>query len=182
VSGVVQVPCRCPDYCQEWCRYPEQCQKWCRNWPTESWAQCFPGCVFRRLSVCTRIPHRAGRESFLYLTSGSQTDEGVAKDKVFVRTGNQTRDFGSKAQYAVASPPSLMASDGSLCNCRYSSRNDESHGRPAVSTWHHAHVIHIIYLYTSWPAQLDSERSTHTTTPNTPHSCQQRARIPQSPR
>jgi len=33
---------------------------------------------------------------FLYLTSGSETDEGVAKDTVFARTGNQTRDPGSK--------------------------------------------------------------------------------------
>ena len=31
---------------------------------------------------------------FLYLTSGSGTDEGVTKDKVFTRTGNRTQDSG----------------------------------------------------------------------------------------
>ena len=31
---------------------------------------------------------------FLYLTSGSETDESVAKDKVFARAGNRTRDQG----------------------------------------------------------------------------------------
>ena len=40
-------------------------------------------------------------EGFLYLTSGSETDECVTKDKVSVRTGNLTRDSGSKAQYAI---------------------------------------------------------------------------------
>jgi len=46
---------------------------------------------------------------FLYLTSGSETDEGVTKDKVFARTGNRTPDSESKAQYAIheaiTSPP-----------------------------------------------------------------------------
>ena len=49
-------------------------------------------------------------EGFLYLTSGSETDEGVAKDKVFARTGNRTlssegkttlnitKSYGSKKQ------------------------------------------------------------------------------------
>ena len=43
-------------------------------------------------------------EGSLYLTSGSETDEGVAKDKVFARTVNRTQGSGSKAQYAIASP------------------------------------------------------------------------------
>ena len=37
---------------------------------------------------------------FLYF-SGSKADKGIAKDKVFARTGNRTRDSGSKAQYAI---------------------------------------------------------------------------------
>jgi len=36
--------------------------------------------------------------------SGFVTDEGVAEDKVFARTGIRTRVSGSKAQYAIASP------------------------------------------------------------------------------
>jgi len=36
-------------------------------------------------------------EGFLYSMPGSETDEGVAKDKVFARTGNRARDSGSKA-------------------------------------------------------------------------------------
>jgi len=36
-------------------------------------------------------------EGVLYLTSGSKTDEGVAKNKVFARTGNRTQDSESKA-------------------------------------------------------------------------------------
>jgi len=38
---------------------------------------------------------------FLYLTSGSETDEGVAKDKVFPQTENRTQDSGSTAHYAI---------------------------------------------------------------------------------
>jgi len=37
-------------------------------------------------------------EGFLYITLGSETDEGVAKDKAFALTENRTRDPGSKAQ------------------------------------------------------------------------------------
>ena len=40
-------------------------------------------------------------EDFLYLMSGSETDEGVAKKEVFVQTRNRTRDSGSQAQYAI---------------------------------------------------------------------------------
>jgi len=48
------------------CRYPNQCHGYagalqvlgvCRN-PSESLPQCFPGCVIRRLSICTGLPHR----------------------------------------------------------------------------------------------------------------------------
>jgi len=48
------------DSCQDWCRCPGQCHEWCWNWPTESEAQRFPGCVIRRLSACIRVPHREG--------------------------------------------------------------------------------------------------------------------------
>jgi len=50
LSGVVRVPRRCPE-----------CQESSGNWPTESEAQCFSGCVIRRLSACTRVPHRDGK-------------------------------------------------------------------------------------------------------------------------
>jgi len=40
-------------------------------------------------------------ECFLYLMSGTETDEGVAKDEVFARTENRTRDYGSKTHYAI---------------------------------------------------------------------------------
>jgi len=40
-------------------------------------------------------------EDFFYLTSGSETDEGVAKEKALARSGNRTRDSESKTQYAI---------------------------------------------------------------------------------
>jgi len=30
----------------------------CRNWCNEPLAQCFPGCVIRKLSACIRFPHK----------------------------------------------------------------------------------------------------------------------------
>ena len=42
-----------------------------------------------------------GLVRLLYLTLRSETDEGVAKDKVFARTENWARDTGSKAQQAT---------------------------------------------------------------------------------
>jgi len=38
-----------------------------------------PACLIEKVSLWV---------GFLYLTSGSETDEGVAKDKVLARTGN----------------------------------------------------------------------------------------------
>ena len=35
------------------------------------------------------------------VNAGTETDEGVAKDKVFTRTEIRTRDPESKAQYAI---------------------------------------------------------------------------------
>jgi len=69
------------------CRYPaevlDSCQVWCRNWPIESYAQRFPGCVTGRLSACSRVPHGESKsmEELPFLVSGSETDEGVVKDK-----------------------------------------------------------------------------------------------------
>jgi len=84
----VQVPHRCPDHCQEWCS----------NWPTQSQAQLFPGCVIRRLSACAHVPHREGSSmSGLPLFNiGSETDEGVPKDK-----GLAELRIELKAQYAI---------------------------------------------------------------------------------
>jgi len=36
LSGVVQVPRRCPVQCQEFAGALDSCQEWCRNWPIES--------------------------------------------------------------------------------------------------------------------------------------------------
>ena len=57
----------------------------------------------RRISACTCVPVEKVTlwVGFLYLTSGSETGEGVAKDEVFARTGNRTRDSRSRAQYAI---------------------------------------------------------------------------------
>jgi len=37
--------------------WQNNCLEWCRNWPTEG----FPGCVIKRLSACTRVPHSQRR-------------------------------------------------------------------------------------------------------------------------
>ena len=37
----------------------------------------------------------------IYLTFGTETDEGVAKDQVFAQTEKRTRHFQNKAQYAI---------------------------------------------------------------------------------
>jgi len=78
------------------CRYPGQCQGSgvCRNWPTESLIQLLPGCVIRRTSACTRIPPREDNSTGGSLRS--ETDEGIAKDKVFARIGNRTRTQGPR--------------------------------------------------------------------------------------
>jgi len=66
-AGTPQVPCL------EWCRYPAgalsgvvQVPRRCPVWSGAEIGlmnlliQRFPGCVIRRLSVCTRVPHREG--------------------------------------------------------------------------------------------------------------------------
>ena len=52
-----------------------------------------PASILTSVRSCAEI-------DFLGLTSGSKTDESVAKDRGFTRTGNRTRDSESKAQYA----------------------------------------------------------------------------------
>jgi len=53
-----------------------------RNWSAESFVPGFPGYVIRRLSACTHTPppieEVAVSVDLLYLTLGSETDEGVA--------------------------------------------------------------------------------------------------------
>jgi len=52
-----------------------------------------PACPIEKITL---------RESFLYLTPRSETDEGVAKKKVFARTGSRTRNSkSSKPQYTT---------------------------------------------------------------------------------
>jgi len=63
-------------------------QEWSRSRSTES--QVFPECTVRRLSACTRVPRK--EDNSLYLIQGAETDESVAKDKAFARTGNQAGD------------------------------------------------------------------------------------------
>ena len=62
------------------------CQEWSRNWPTQRFPECI---VTRRLSACTRVPHRDGN---LMGGSGSETDEVVAEVKGFARAKNRTRN------------------------------------------------------------------------------------------
>jgi len=60
--------------------------------------------AFSRLrSSSTCVPHRGGKfwEGCLCLIKGSNTDEGVAQDKVFARTANRIRGLGAIAQYAI---------------------------------------------------------------------------------
>jgi len=87
-----------PSSCQEWCRYPAGALTTVRS-----------GAEIGFLSLRLSVSQGASLgdfllappcpvekvtlwEGFLYLTSGSEADEGVATDKVFVRTGNRTRD------------------------------------------------------------------------------------------
>ena len=58
----------------------------------------FSGCIVGRFFACSRMPHREGNcmEGFLYLTSRSETDEGVAKDKVLPKLGIKLGTPGPK--------------------------------------------------------------------------------------
>jgi len=90
------------DRLSEVCRYPTGAQTTVRS-------SAEIGLLSLRLSVsqgaslgdfllnCTRMPHREGNSmgGLLYSMSGSETDEGVVKDKVFARTGDRTRGSGS---------------------------------------------------------------------------------------
>ena len=47
-------------------------------------------------------PHAPERRKGLHcLMSRSETDEGVAKDSIFARIGNQTREPCTEGQYAI---------------------------------------------------------------------------------
>ena len=115
LSGVVRVPCKCPVQCQELCRYPAGALSGVvqvpRRCPVRSGAEI--GLLSLRLSVfqpaaledfllapVCPIEKVTQWESHHYLMSGSETDEGVAGNKVLDRTRNRTVDLGSKAQYA----------------------------------------------------------------------------------
>jgi len=74
----------------------------CRNWPTELFTQRLPGHVISRLFVCTSAPHREGCSvgEPVYQMQGSESNEGVPKEKFFTWTWNRVRKLWSKAQYA----------------------------------------------------------------------------------
>ena len=57
----------------------------CKNWTAGS---VLPLRIIGRLSACTRIPYREDNSmsGLLYLMSGSETDEDVTKDKIYVQT------------------------------------------------------------------------------------------------
>ena len=81
---------RGPSYmCELLISMTEELSDVCRNWPTETQAQRFPGNAIRRVSACTRVPHEEGNSTG-GLSLGSQTDGGVAQDKVFVRAVHST--------------------------------------------------------------------------------------------
>ena len=97
LSGVVQIPHRCPGNCQKSCRYP-----------TDALATVRSGLVIRRLSVSQGVslgdlllapmcPIEKVTVLEGFLMSGTETDEGVEKDKVFAQTGNWTRTPGPKS-------------------------------------------------------------------------------------
>ena len=65
----------------------------CINWSANWFVECFPGCVIRRLSACTRMLHIKGNSMgwpllHLYLMLQFATNEGVANKvlKSFVQT------------------------------------------------------------------------------------------------
>jgi len=122
LSGVVQVPSRCPDNCQEWCRYLAGALATAEIGLLSLRLSVSQGASLRNCMLAPACPIENSQgaslgdfmlapacpiekvtlwEGFLYLTSGFETDEDVARDKAFARTGNRIRGFGSKAQYAI---------------------------------------------------------------------------------
>ena len=110
VSGVVQVPLRCPVRsgagtpqvpcqgfagtpqvpCQEWCRYPSGALSGgCRDWPTESLTLSFLLYTIRRLSACTCVAHKKrklkGGPPLINL--GNKAYEDIGKDKFLPKLG-----------------------------------------------------------------------------------------------
>jgi len=78
VPEVVQVPCRCPGQCQEWCRYLAGALASVRSgagtlqvpWPVSeiSLLSLLTQRFIRKLSACTRVPHREG--NFIGVNTG----------------------------------------------------------------------------------------------------------------
>jgi len=71
----------------------------CKNWPTEFLARRFPGSDIRRLSACIRYPMEKVTlwEGLLFLTSGSEIDEGVTKAKLLPELGSKAGTLGPKS-------------------------------------------------------------------------------------
>ena len=94
----VQVPRRCP----------VQCQEWCRNCPTESRTQRFQGASLGDflLAPACHIEMVALWEGFLYLTSGSETEKSVAKDKVPYPNWESNPGLRVQSHQAITSPQS----------------------------------------------------------------------------
>ena len=98
LSGVVQVPRRCPVRSGAGTRRsPANCPEWCR-YPAGALTGVRSGAEIGLVSLRLGVSHGASLgdfllapacpiekvtlwEGFLYLTSGSETDEGVTKDK-----------------------------------------------------------------------------------------------------
>ena len=90
-------------HCQEWCRYPAGALSGVVQVPRRCTVRSGAEIGLLRLIVfqgaslgdfllapACSIEKVTLWEGFLCLTSGSETDEGVAKGKVFARTGNLT--------------------------------------------------------------------------------------------
>ena len=96
LSGVVQVPCRCPAGALANIRSDAEIGLLSLRHSVSQGASLTdfllaPACPIEKVTLW---------EGFLYLMSGSETDEGIAKDEVFARAENRTRGSGSKPQYA----------------------------------------------------------------------------------
>lgn len=59
--------------------WQDGCREWWRKWPTKSRIQRFPGFFIKRLSVCTRVPHKGNSSEGppFFIMPGSETNDGV---------------------------------------------------------------------------------------------------------
>ena len=101
------------------------CQEWCRNGPTEFLTQRFQGYVIRRLSACTHKANRVGNSNggLPCLTSGSETDKGIVKDKkgtslISYMSGSKTDEVIAKYKVSLKlrmePPPPVRGPPGYL--------------------------------------------------------------------